>query len=263
MPIQIVYRLVTDALASLVKLSIEHWNMIPRVFRYPGSEGAKLVLVGPKEGGPVKYMIWALTLAIEYMARSNSFRDYIFHFRNGRQHVGFVQFEFSTGGTTDTNSEETAVNTTATEPSDRDAVHFQILDYPAIKCSFPGLPPGPTVRPLSIRDAMMPLIGALTDMAPHDLNQQITSPDVSSVWQPYNGRFELAPVLPPGADVPAWFTHLFVWHLVIFLVGDVLKTPPRMSQYQIICLCHEVFCAHGGLTSIPGMTEPGGNHSTA
>ncbi|KAL8837771.1 MAG: hypothetical protein Q9170_002389 [Blastenia crenularia] len=164
--------------------------------------GAALILNGPgPEGGyDVKHMVWGLTLAAKYIVDNNEIRNRRFTLKRGQEYVGTIWYwwersRLEVGSDNSTSvfvpdDSFTIASGTAGEKNDLPEV---ILNYNSWDRH----------AGLTLNIAMIAIIGALSDIAPHDLQKPVTDIVTRNIFisqfPPYPAKLRLHSPLPGQA----------------------------------------------------------------
>lgn len=202
------------AMADLAALDFESSTDESLVIKKPRTGGMILTLSDPNHprgGFKIKYMVWGLLSAIRYMDGRGEWRNYRFTFKWQGKIVGSLIF---VGARNSAVVDEWFPPSLLTDSSNANAVlSFQIRWSPV-----------PVRMPFN--DVMMSLIGGLSDLATHDLDDRIDQSKWQTAFPPYDARIELEAL----ARAHNWWTYSVVFDCLYQLFEWYMRHHPIESR---------------------------------
>ena len=220
-------------LYALTRVPFDSRSRFSMVLQFPEFPDIALSLTGPYEGGgyDTRYIVWGLALAAKYMVNRNSFRDWYFTLRLQDAVKGTIWYHQSPYESIETNTSLPGLDS-----DDQNAlVEFSIVDLP-------------TGYELDFNDVMMVIIGGLTDVAPHDIQQRVRGNYFRTEFPPFRAEFDLR-AATARAVPPIWFTYDIVRQALArlalwYMQGQICK-PARITM-----MINGVHVGYGDLMNI-------------
>ncbi|KAL9605308.1 MAG: hypothetical protein Q9179_001482 [Wetmoreana sp. 5 TL-2023] len=248
------FQLTIHALATLVKAQYVSREPTSTYLRVPSAPGMALSLSGVHQGGgfDVRFMIWGLTLAIKRMVDQERFRNWRFTLRWRGDLVGTLWYFYeSSHDGVEGNGPPIWENTTRIELP---TVPSRLVDENAGGITF-GIEEVHDSN-LRLNDVMMVIVSGLTDIAVHDMENQVRQDRFETFFVRYNARFRLWPDVQPPAS-PTWFTYEVVRSALQTVASGYLQQE-TIRSIRILIFRSGIVYGHGELTSRSASLLQGG-----
>ncbi|KAL8711736.1 MAG: hypothetical protein Q9220_003907 [cf. Caloplaca sp. 1 TL-2023] len=223
LPSRTILYLILHAVADLAQEPYDSVTATSLVIKKSNSGGIMLVLSDPEhpQGGfKVKEMVWGLLMAARWMDARGEWQNHRFQLSWRGKGVGNIIF-VAGGGGGDVVDDGGGAGVTAREVLEGPAVpttmNFSanaVLDF---RTGWDTSPTGAAHIPFI--DVMMALISGFSDLAPHNMDERVETPEWGTSWPPYEASVRLKVVGPGAGLVPAWWTCAVV-HRALGALGE-------------------------------------------